>query len=83
MNDQARKAYAKQYRQEHKKQIQEYIQKYKLENRDHVLAVQRKLNHKNYTQKEIKPKIVKPVSNIIAEESFKVKIERGSFFVTF
>jgi hypothetical protein len=77
MENQARNAYAKQYKQHHREQIREYNRKYKLENREHVLAVQRILNHKNYyankSKSEPKPK----------PEPEKIVIERGSFFVTF
>jgi hypothetical protein len=77
MENQARNAYAKQYKQQHREQIREYNRKYKLENREHVLAVQRILNHKNYyankSKSEPKPK----------PEPEKIVIERGSFFVTF
>lgn len=85
-----KKAYAKQYRQEHKEQIREYTRKYKLKNREHVLAVQRELNHKNYSKKIKEPKLKpksepkqeqEPILEIPIQESSKIKIERGSFYV--
>lgn len=81
-----KKAYAKQYRQEHKEQIREYTRKYKLKNREHVLAVQRELNHKNYSKKIKEPKLKQeqePILEIPIQESSKIKIERGSFYVSF
>jgi len=50
-----------------KEKIQEYIRKYKQENREHILAVQRILNHKNYYEKGIQPK----------KKEFKFQISKG------
>jgi len=48
--------YMKNWREKNKEWIKEYIAKYKQENREHVLAVQRVLNHKNYEKKRLNPK---------------------------
>lgn len=51
-----KKEYMKKWREKNKEKIKEYIQKYKQENREHVLAVQRILNHKNYYAGKTQPK---------------------------
>lgn len=51
-----KKEYMREWRVRNKERIQEYIQNYKIENREHVLAVQRALNHKNYAEQRYKPK---------------------------
>lgn len=67
----------REWRLKNKEHIREYIKKYKLENRERVLAVQRLLNHKNYANKV--SKVPKPESKPEPE----IKVERGSFKVSF
>lgn len=52
-----KKEYMREWRLRNKERIQEYIRKYKQENREHVLAVQRLLNHRKYMPR---PRIRKP-----------------------
>jgi len=78
------KEYMRQWRLKNKEKIKEYITKYKQENREHVLAVQRVLNHKNYIEHPRNPKIKVPgpkSSKVL--ENIGFKIEQGLFKVSF
>ena len=68
----------REWRLKNKEHIREYIKKYKLENRERVLAVQRLLNHKNYYANKVS-KVPKPEP----EPEPEIKVERGSFKVSF
>ena len=77
----------REWRLKNKEKIREYTKKYKLENREHVLAVQRLLNHKNYYANKVskpkpKPK-PEPEPKSEPEPEPEIKIERGSFKVSF
>jgi len=80
--------YMKNWREKNKEYIKEYIAKYKEENKEHVLAVQRVLNHKNYEKKRLakqlntkaKPiKIPKPKPNPEPIIESRFKIMKGVF----
>ena len=80
----------REWRLKNKEHIREYIKKYKLENREHVLAVQRVLNHKNYYANHVpkvpKPKLEpepKPSPKLEPEQEVEIKIERGTFKISF
>jgi len=63
----------KNWRIQNKLKIQEYIAKYKKENRERVLAVQRILNHKNYIPKPKKQKELKePKSKPKPKPTFQI-----------
>jgi len=70
--------YMREWRLKNKEHIKEYIKKYKLENRERVLAVQRALNYKNYYANKV-PKKPSPEP----EPEPEIKIERGRFKVSF
>jgi hypothetical protein len=82
----------REWRMKNKEYIREYNKKYKLENRERVLAVQRILNHKNYyankvpkSKPEPKPKPEpepKPLKSEPEPEP-EIKVERGTFKVSF
>ena len=80
----------REWRMKNKEYIREYNKKYKLENRERVLAVQRILNYKNYYANKVpkepksKPKLEVPkVPKPEPEPEPEIKIERGSFKVSF
>ena len=62
----------KNWRIQNKLKIQEYIAKYKKENRERVLAVQRILNHKNYIPKPKKQKEFKSKPNPKPKPRFQI-----------
>ena len=67
-----KKEYMKNWRIQNKLKIQEYIAKYKKENRERVLAVQRILNHKNYIPKPKKQKEFKSKPNPKPKPRFQI-----------
>jgi hypothetical protein len=69
--------YMREWRMKNKEYIREYNKKYKLENRERVLAVQRILNHKNYYANKV------PKSKPEPEPEPELKVERGRFKVSF
>ena len=73
----------RQWRLKNKEKIKEYITKYKQENREHVLAVQRVLNHKNYVKHPRNPKINVPGPKPKVLENIGFKIEQGLFKISF
>lgn len=89
------KEYMRQWRLKNKEKIKEYITKYKQENREHVLAVQRILNHKNSLKRPKVPKVPKespkepPKEKVPSPKSSKVLenvgvvIEKGLFKISF
>ena len=90
-NKMEKKEAMKMWREKNKEWIKEYTAKYKKENREHVLAVQRILNHKNYEKKRLNPKqpiikekpIPKPIQKPIPEPKLipelRFKIMKGVF----